>query len=440
MRYPSTSLRPQRWLLLFVATSVIWGSSFLFIRVAVEHLPPAAVVFGRAVLGAAFLVPLAARRRAFRSVRRVIVPVIVVTVLDMAAPTFLTAWGEQHVSSSAAGILTATDPLFTAALALWLVRSEVPDRKRLAGLIIGFGGVVALLGIDLRGNVTEVLAAGAVLLSALGFAGAALLYRRWLADAPAVAVTALMTAISSVAFLAPAAVDLPRHVPPASSLLALAALGIVNTGVAYWLFYLLVDEAGAATASVITYVMPVVALFLGVGLLGERLTVGAVAGLVLIAAGAWLATSRRAPAADAVHDNGASAPPALWPARVMVRLGYGLPGLWPARVMAPAACRRAPSGLRSCGGESGLAAGAAGQRSAGAEQDGENQRGYHGRGDQQRDERPEPRQPADHDPPATACEGQAELRQHPGEPGIGVVQRVLDQGQGPPFGRCQAHG
>jgi drug/metabolite transporter (DMT)-like permease len=295
MRHPSSSLRPARWLL-FTATSVIWGSSFLFIRVAVEHLPPSAVVFGRTLLGAAFLVPLAARRRAFRGIGRVIVPVIVVTVLDMAAPTFLTAWGEQHVSSSVAGILTATDPLFTALLALWLIRSEVPGRKQLAGLVIGFGGVIALLGIDVRGSAAELLGAGAVLLSALGYAAAALLYRRWLASEPALAVTALMTAISSVAFLAPAAADLPGRLPPVSSLLALATLGIVNTGVAYWLFYLLIDEAGAATASVITYVMPVVALLLGVGLLGEQLTIGAVAGLILIAVGAWLATSRPAQA------------------------------------------------------------------------------------------------------------------------------------------------
>ena len=95
-----------------------------------------------------------------------------------------------------------------------------------------------------------------------------------------------MTAISSVAFLAPAAVDLPQKVPPISSVLALAALGIVNTGLAYWLFYLLIDEAGAATASVITYVMPVVALLLGVGLLGEKLTAGAIVGLILIGVGA----------------------------------------------------------------------------------------------------------------------------------------------------------
>jgi drug/metabolite transporter (DMT)-like permease len=281
--------------LLFTATSVIWGSSFLFIRIAVEHMPPSAVVFGRTVLGAAFLVPLAFRAGAFRGLGRAVVPLAVVTLLDVALPTFLTAWGEQHVSSSVAGILTATDPLFTALLALWLMRSEAVDRGRFAGLAIGFAGVVALLGIDFHGHAEELLGAGAVLVSAAGYAAAALVYRRWLADAPALGVTALMMAVSSVAFLGPAVAGLPRQVPPAGSVLALAALGVVNTGLAYWLFYLLIDEAGAATASVITYVMPVVALILGVALLGEALTIGTVAGLILIAAGAWLATGHRPP-------------------------------------------------------------------------------------------------------------------------------------------------
>lgn len=299
----------RKALLLFTATSVIWGSSFLFIRVAVEHMPPSVVVFGRAVLGTAFLVPLALRTRAFRGLRRDVLPLVVVALLDMALPTFLTAWGEQHVSSSAAGILTATDPLFTALLALWLIRSEAVSRKRLAGLVIGFAGVVAMLGVDFRGSAAQLLGAGAVLLSALGYAGAALRYRRWLAHAPALGVTAVMTALSSAIFLAPAAAGLPRQVPPAPGILALAALGIVNTGLAYWLFYLLIDEAGAATASVITYLMPVVALFLGVGLLGEKLTIGAIAGLILIAAGAWLATGRQTPAPAGTEDPRDRQPP-----------------------------------------------------------------------------------------------------------------------------------
>jgi len=154
--------------LLFAATSIIWGSSFLFIRVAVERMPRSTVVFGRPLLGTVFLVPLAVRNRAFQGLRRNILPVVVVTVLDMALPTFLTAWGEERVTSSVAGILTATDPLFTAVLALWLLRSEAVDRKRFTGLVVGFAGVIALLGINFRGNAAELLGAGAVLLSALG--------------------------------------------------------------------------------------------------------------------------------------------------------------------------------------------------------------------------------------------------------------------------------
>ena len=113
-------------------------------------------------------------------------------------------------------------------LALWLIRSGVPDRRRSLGLVIGFVGVVALLGLDVRGDAADLLGAGAVILGALGYAGAALLYRRWLPDAPA-------TAISGMAFLGPAAAGLLRQVPPASSIAALVTLGIVNTGVAYWL-------------------------------------------------------------------------------------------------------------------------------------------------------------------------------------------------------------
>jgi drug/metabolite transporter (DMT)-like permease len=283
----------RKGLILFAATSLIWGSSFLFIRVAVQDITPATVVFGRTLLGAAILVPLALRTRAFRGLGSKMLVVTVVTLLDMALPTFLTAWGEQHITSSAAGILTATDPLFTALLALWLIRAEAVSRTQFLGLVIGFAGVVALLGIGFSGGAGEFLGAAAVLLSALGYAASGLLYRRWLADAPALGVTALMTAISSAIFLVPALADLPHRLPGGDSITALVVLGVVNTGIAYWLFYALIDEAGAATASVITYVMPVVALGLGVAVLGEDLTVGAVLGLILIGAGAWLATAHR---------------------------------------------------------------------------------------------------------------------------------------------------
>ncbi len=127
--------------------------------------------------------------------------------------------------------------------------------------------------------------------------------------------------------------------------MALATLGIVNTGVAYWLFYLLINEAGAATASVITYVMPVVALFLGVGLLGERLT-GAIAGLILIVLGAWLAISQRAPG-DVLASVGRRRTVA---ADLLQRDGDGGSSIrsWPRRMTssrAPGRSRRSAPGL-----------------------------------------------------------------------------------------------
>lgn len=280
----------RRSWILFTATSVIWGSSFMLIRIAVEHMTPSAVVFGRMTLGAVFLVPFAAHGGGFRGLRRYLPAIIAVTLLDMLLPTLLTAWGEQRINSSAAAILTATDPLFVALIALWLMRSEALSRWRLAGLVVGFVGVAALVGVDLRGSVSELLGALAVLASALGYAVSTLIYRRWLEDAPPVGATAVMLLLSSVATAGPGIAGLVAHFPPVHVALAVAILGCVNTGLAYWLYYALVNEAGAASAAVITYVMPVVAFVLGIGFLNEKLTLAAVAGLVLVGIGAWLAT------------------------------------------------------------------------------------------------------------------------------------------------------
>jgi len=295
----------RKALVLFVGASAIWGSSFLFIRVAVRDISPAGLVFGRTVLAAAVLVPLALRAGAFRGVKRKIPAVVAMTMLNMCVPIFLTAWAEEHIASSATGILVATDPLFTALLALWLIRTEAAGRSQLAGLMLGFAGVMAMLGLDFSSRAAALLGAAAVLLSALGYAASALLYQRWLADTPPLGVSALMMVISCAVFALPTALDLPPEVPGRDSILALAMLGIVNTGVLSWVYFALVREAGAAVTSVITYVVPLVALVLGVSLLGEKLTIGAVIGLILIALGTWLATSARHPRPDPASAGGA---------------------------------------------------------------------------------------------------------------------------------------
>lgn len=268
----------RKALLLFISASVIWGSSFLLIRVAVRDISPSVLVLGRTTLGAALLVPAARQAGAFRGLRPKLPAVIVLTMLNMCLPIFLTAWAEQHITSSATGILIATDSLFTALLALWLIRAEAVGRRQFAGLVVGFAGVVALLGLDFSGQPDALLGAAAVLFSALGYAAAVLLYRRWLPGTPALGVSALMMVCSSAVFALPAAVSLPRHMPGPASIMALVTLGIVNTGLLSWMYFALVREAGATATSVITYVVPVIALLLGVSLLDEHLTTGAAAG------------------------------------------------------------------------------------------------------------------------------------------------------------------
>ncbi len=289
----------RKGLVLFISASLIWGSSFLLIRLAVKDISPSAPVFGRTILGAAFLVPVAMRTGAFHGLKRQFPAVLLMTLLNMCVPIFLTAWAEQHIASSAAGILIATDPLFTALLALWLARAEAVGRKQFAGLLLGFAGVVALLGLNFRGEPEALLGAGAVLLSALGYAASALLYRRLFADTAALGVSALMMTCSSAVFVLPAVADLPRQMPNEGSVIALVTLGIVNTGLLSWVYFALVREAGATVTSVITYIVPVVAVVLGVSLLSEKLTISAVLGLVFIAVGACLATSPRRNQLDA---------------------------------------------------------------------------------------------------------------------------------------------
>jgi drug/metabolite transporter (DMT)-like permease len=282
----------RRAWIVFCLTSLIWGSSFLFIKVAVEDVSPWVVALARTGLGAAVLLPVAVSTNALRGVRGRLAAIVALAALDVAAPFYLTSWGEERISSSLAGILTATDPLFVALLALRFDAEERIGGRRLVGLLIGVVGVVALLGLDVAGDAGAVVGALAVLLSALGYAAAALLYKRRFSDARPLGVVTVALGVSAAAFAVPAAVDLPARMPSPDALAALLTLGVLNTGAGFWLFYTLIAEAGAGRASVITYVMPAVAVVLGILVLSEPLTAGTALGLALTIGGTALSTAR----------------------------------------------------------------------------------------------------------------------------------------------------
>jgi drug/metabolite transporter (DMT)-like permease len=286
-------LTPRGWAA-FAAVSLLWGIPYLFIKIAVDNgATPSFVAFGRVALAAAVLLPLAARTGALRGLRARWKPLVAFSAVEIAVPFPLIAVGEQHVSSSLTAILIATLPLTIAVLAFRFEPSERVDRQRFLGLLVGLGGVVLLFGVDVAGSSDELLGAGAILVAVVGYAIGPLIVKRSLSDVDPLGPVVGALAISTV-MLAPFAVlDAPATMPDASALWSIAALGVASTALAFLFYFTLIAEVGPSRASVITYVNPIVAVVLGVALLDESLTFAAVAGLLLILAGSWLATAGR---------------------------------------------------------------------------------------------------------------------------------------------------
>lgn len=280
----------------FAAVSILWGIPYLFIKLAVDDgVTPAFLAWVRVVLGAAVLVALAWRLGLLDSVRGRWRWLIVFGVVEIAIPFPLIAAGEQHVASSLAAIIIAAAPLFVALLALRFDASERATGTRLAGLVIGLAGVVALVGIDVAGRSDELLGAMAILLAALCYAIGPMVLKRHLSDLDPRASMGAALVIAALVLTPAVALDPPTEVPPLQASVALVVLGLFCTAAAFAIYASLVVEVGAGRALVITYVAPVVAVALGVSVLDERPGAGAIAGLLLILAGSWLATGGRLP-------------------------------------------------------------------------------------------------------------------------------------------------
>jgi drug/metabolite transporter (DMT)-like permease len=276
----------------FAAASVIWGVPYLFIKVAVDDgVPPAFLAWVRVVIGAGVLVGLAWRAGILRTVRDRMRWLAVFAVVEIVVPFPLIAAGEQHIDSSMAAIIIATAPLFVALIALRFDATERAGGRRLIGLLVGLGGVVALVGVDISGDADELLGAAALVAAALGYAIGPMILKRHLADLDQRAVMGASLVVAAVLLAPGAAFDPPDAMPSPSALVALAVLGLVCTAAGLVVYGMLVAEAGAGRALVITYVNPVVAVALGVAFLGERPGPGALVGLALILAGSWLATT-----------------------------------------------------------------------------------------------------------------------------------------------------
>jgi drug/metabolite transporter (DMT)-like permease len=278
---------------LLLTLAAIWGASYLLIKIGGRDLSAPMVAFGRIAFGALVLVPIAARSGALRGLRGLWPVIVAVSIAQVAAPFLLIALGEEEISSSLAGILVASAPIFTALLAIFFDPEERSRGASLAGIFAGLAGLVLLLGLDVGDTTGEVLGGLAVVLAGLGYAIGGLLAKHRLASVKPLGVAAVVLAVSTALSLPAALATLPSETPGIGPVAAVATLGVIGTGIAFAIFYELIATVGPARTFLVTYLAPVFAVAYGVVLLDESFGAVTLAGLVLILGGSYFAAGGR---------------------------------------------------------------------------------------------------------------------------------------------------
>jgi drug/metabolite transporter (DMT)-like permease len=270
---------------LLVVLAFLWGSSFTFIKIAVETVPPATIVLGRLILGAGLLLLLVRLKGITLPTSPVLWGAFAIQgFLQSALPFTLISWGEKHIDSGLAGLLNSTPPLFAFLITFFILRrSEAPLRKFI-GVAVGFLGVLMTLGPDvLNGSTESAWAQIAVTGSSISYAVAAIYARRF-STQPAL-LTAACSMVMAMLMMAPVAfvIDQPWALTPSKEALwSIAALGILSTTLAMVIYFRLVKTLGAVGVTSGSYLRAGFSVLLGVIFLGEAISINLVAGLVLI--------------------------------------------------------------------------------------------------------------------------------------------------------------
>jgi len=278
------------WLILLVLAA-IWGGAFLFIGIAVRHVPPLTYVWLRLTIGAAGLwAYLLIRGERMSLPREAWGAILLLALLNNAIPFALFGWGQTHIASGLASILNATTPIWGVVVAHFLTADERMTPRKLAGVLLGFGGVATMIGPSLLSSIgTNALAQLACVVASLSYALAAVWARRFrrLGISPFSVTTGQLTAGAIMMLPVSFAVDQPwtRAMPPLGAWGAIIALALFCTALGYVLYFRLIERAGATNALLVTLLVPPVAIALGALFLGETLAPQDFAGLAFIAVG-----------------------------------------------------------------------------------------------------------------------------------------------------------
>jgi drug/metabolite transporter (DMT)-like permease len=274
---------------LFLLVGLLWGVPYLFIKVAVRDFSPAVIVCGRTAIGALVLIPLAIANKSIIDAIRGWRFVLLYAVGEMVGPWFLITTAEKKISSGLAGLLIATVPIWSTIITSLYGDKTVWQRRRLFGIVIGFVGVVALVGIEsITGNASP-LAIGFVVISAVLYAYSTIMVTTNLPNVSGLAINSVAMAFTGILFLPFAIAQWPVDPISLQSGSSLIALGIFSTAMAFYYFFIVMAEIGPARASLVTYLNTAFAVLLGVIILGEPLTLGIAIGLPLVLIGSYFA-------------------------------------------------------------------------------------------------------------------------------------------------------
>ena len=298
--------------LAFVGLALIWGGSFLAIKVTVQDMSPTALLLFRSASGAVglTLIVVALRKPLFGpGWRGRLMGFAIMAITNAVIPWIAIGWGEQRISSGLASILNSTTTLWTAVLIYWVMPSERPTLINYVGVLVGFAGVVVLVYPELsaHGISGDVLGALAVVLASLSYAVNALYQRRKMRNVSVYEISLGQIALSVLFAIPLAAPSLPDIHFRLESMVAVIALGVLGTGVAYLLYYYVMNTLGAVRAAGVTYVVPVTAVFWGAVVLHEEVSASVVAGMLVILAGILLVNLRRAPRREAAIEADSAA-------------------------------------------------------------------------------------------------------------------------------------
>ena len=276
----------------FAIIGFIWGIPYLFLKIAVEEISPSVVVLGRVAIGAAILLPIAIKRKVLFIPRKYWPFVLLYTVTELIGPWYFITAAEQKITSGLAGLLVATVPIWAAILASIFGDKTVWHAGRLFGLIIGFIGVVAVVGIESLSGRQDIVAIGMVILAAMGYAYAINMITRRIPEVPGLGLNTWAMIITSIVFLPFAMNSWPTERPSAEAIGSVVVLGVLCTAVAFILFFRLIAEVGPPRASLVTYLNTAVAVLLGVLILNEPFTLGIAVGLPLVLVGSYFASRK----------------------------------------------------------------------------------------------------------------------------------------------------